>query len=96
VFFERLMKDHVVVSNMNLDNIVCQTMGDGSLRYAWIDSFGSKEFIPFRRWFASRNNRKLLQIRAKCLTQMTTALAKTQVTTDKAKKAKSAGKSAAG
>ncbi len=72
-FFEDLVARHVVVSNMNLENIVYQTAADGSARYVWIDSFGSKEFIPFRRWFRALNGRKINKIRRKCLERMTAA-----------------------
>ena len=75
--FRELMDAHVVVSNFNLDNIVYQTGGDGSGRYVWIDSFGSKEFIPVRRWFRSRNDRKIRAIRASCIEKMSRALGKT-------------------
>lgn len=73
VLFRQLMDNHVVVSNFNLDNIVYQAGRGGAGRFVYIDSFGSKEFIPVRRWFRSRNDRKIRAIRASCIEKMSRA-----------------------
>ena len=66
--FRTLMDNRVALSNFNLKNIVYQSDAEGRGRFVWIDSFGSKQFVPLRKWFKSLNDRKLRQIRASCLT----------------------------
>lgn len=73
-FFEFQIDNHVIVSNFNLLNIVYQIGENGSGRFLWIDSFGSKQFVPIRTWFKSQNTRKLLAIREKCLREMETSM----------------------
>ncbi len=61
--FDELIEEQVLISNKNAGNIVYQTYSDGSGRWVWIDSFGSKQIIPARRWFRFLNRRKINQIR---------------------------------
>ncbi|MCA0926975.1 YrbL family protein [Ruegeria profundi] len=61
--FDELIEAKVLVSNKNTRNIVFQTFPDGSGRWVWIDSFGSKQIVPVRRWFQFLNRRKINQIR---------------------------------
>lgn len=65
--FRILMEEHVVVGNMNPRNLVYQQAADGPGRFIWIDSFGSKEFIPFRRMSSRLNARKIRKIRERFL-----------------------------
>ena len=76
--FNFLMENRIVVSNFNSENIIYQSDPDGSGRFIWIDSFGSKQFIPTRRWFKTLNDRKLRSIRDKCLEKMYEAMAKAE------------------
>lgn len=82
VFFQNQINNHVVVGNFNPLNIVYQINADGSGRFVWIDSFGSKQFIPIRSWFKSQNARKIRKIRALHVGNMQAAL-KRQPTADK-------------
>nr|WP_321253006.1 YrbL family protein [uncultured Ruegeria sp.] len=61
--FDMLVEEQVLISNKNAGNIVYQSFSDGSGRWVWIDSFGSKQMIPIRRWSRRMNKRKLDQIR---------------------------------
>jgi hypothetical protein len=63
--FDQLSDERVIISNKNTGNLVYQTWPDGSGRWVWIDSFGSKQVIPLRRWVRSYNDRKLGQVRKK-------------------------------
>ncbi|WP_170409793.1 YrbL family protein [Ruegeria arenilitoris] len=72
--FDMLIEEQVLISNKNTGNIVYQTFSDGSGRWVWIDSFGSKQIIPVRRWFRSLNRRKINQIREKFTTVAENAL----------------------
>ena len=63
--FDLLITEHVIISNKNPNNIVYQSSADTSGRWVWIDSFGNKQPIPFRRMSWRLNARKLEQIRRK-------------------------------
>lgn len=68
--FDQLMREHVVLCHFNLENILYQKRPDGTGRFVWVDSIGNRQFIPTRRWFRWANNRKLADIRDKCLKAM--------------------------
>ena len=68
--FSELMDNHVVLCHFNLENILYQTLEDGSGRFVWVDSIGSRQLIPTRRWFRELNDRKLRKIRDKCIEAM--------------------------
>lgn len=64
-FFDSLLFHNIVGSAMTLDNLVYHTEADGQARFVWIDSFGSKRYVPLRRWFRFLNNKKIEQARAR-------------------------------
>jgi PhoP regulatory network protein YrbL len=70
--FRSLKENRVSLSNFNLRNIVYQSAPDGHGRFVWIDSFGSKQFVPWRKWFKSLNDRKLRKIQASCYAAIAT------------------------
>ncbi|MCL6283041.1 PhoP regulatory network YrbL family protein [Ruegeria sp. 2012CJ41-6] len=63
--FDLMSEEHVVVSNENPRNVIYQTWPDGTGRWVWIDSFGSKQTIPTRRWSRRLNHRRLDRVREK-------------------------------
>ncbi|MEP1929833.1 MAG: YrbL family protein, partial [Roseibium sp.] len=73
-FIDSLLQHNIVGSMMTLDNLVYQTDVDGLSRIVWIDSFGSKRYLPLRRWFRFLNNRKIEQVRKKRREQMSKAV----------------------
>jgi len=62
-FFDKLIKNHVVISNRNLNNLVFQTQGPRLGRFIWIDSFGCKQAVPLRKWSKWLNSRSLNRLR---------------------------------
>ena len=73
-FFDSLVQNHVVVSNGNPGNIIFQSQGDRSGRFVWIDSFGCKQAIPYRKWSKMLNARRLEKIRTRFLSRARAAL----------------------
>lgn len=81
-FFDSLLLHNIVGSAMTLDNLVYHTEADGLSRFVWIDSFGSKRYIPLRRWSRTLNNRKIEQVRVKRREPLIKAIKKAAAMTD--------------
>ncbi|WP_171127995.1 MULTISPECIES: YrbL family protein [unclassified Ruegeria] len=75
-FFDTLIKNHVVLSNKNLSNIVFQKQKDGFGRFVWIDSFGCKQLVPLRKWSKWLNTRGLNKVRKQVVGHAERALTK--------------------
>ncbi len=58
-FFDDMVRYHVVVYELSLENILYREDPDGDGRFLCVDGLGCRTLIPLPVWFKSINTRKL-------------------------------------